>query len=122
MVYWWLHETMLGGIAMAYQASFPAGAVPAGNVSPSPPCSGKLKIFFGYAAGVGKTYAMLEAALRARDAGIDVVCGCIDPDVPPATQALLKGLEQLPLKVSSHKGAAAEFDLPEPRGWMRSAW
>ena len=96
---------------MAYQASFPAGAVPAGNVSPSPPCSGKLKIFFGYAAGVGKTYAMLEAALRARDAGIDVVCGCIDPDVPPATQALLKGLEQLPLKVSSHKGAAAEFDL-----------
>ena len=77
---------------MAYQASFPAGAVPAGNVSPSPPCSGKLKIFFGYAAGVGKTYAMLEAALRARDAGIDVVCGCIDPDVPPATQALLKGL------------------------------
>lgn len=96
---------------MAYQASFPAGAVPAGNASPSPPCSGKLKIFFGYAAGVGKTYAMLEAALRARDAGMDVVCGCIDPDAPPATQALLKGLEQLPLKVSNHKGAAAEFDL-----------
>ena len=36
---------------------------------------GRLKIFFGYAAGVGKTYAMLEAAHEAKRAGIDVVCG-----------------------------------------------
>ena len=38
---------------------------------------GKLKIFFGYAAGVGKTYAMLQAAHQAKARGIDVVAGCI---------------------------------------------
>ena len=37
--------------------------------------SGKLKIFFGYAAGVGKTYAMLQAAHQAKERGIDVVTG-----------------------------------------------
>ena len=43
--------------------------------------SGRLKIFFGYAAGVGKTYAMLDAALRAKEAGTDVVLGFLSP--PP---------------------------------------
>ena len=38
---------------------------------------GHLKIFFGYAAGVGKTYAMLEAVHQAQNRGIDVVVGCI---------------------------------------------
>ena len=37
--------------------------------------SGQLKIFFGYAAGVGKTYAMLQAALTAEERGMDVVIG-----------------------------------------------
>ena len=37
--------------------------------------SGKLKIFFGYAAGVGKTYTMLQAAHQAKERGIDVVAG-----------------------------------------------
>ena len=41
--------------------------------------SGKLKIFFGYAAGVGKTYAMLQAAHQAKERGIDVVAGYIEP-------------------------------------------
>ena len=40
---------------------------------------GKLKIFFGYAAGVGKTFAMLEAAHQAKKQGIDVVAGYIEP-------------------------------------------
>ena len=40
---------------------------------------GRLKIFFGYAAGVGKTYAMLEAARRAKASGVDVVAGYIEP-------------------------------------------
>lgn len=44
---------------------------------------GRLKIFFGYAAGVGKTYAMLEAAHRAKEAGLDVVAGYIEPHTPP---------------------------------------
>jgi len=40
---------------------------------------GKLRIFFGAAAGVGKTYAMLEAARNARASGADLVIGCIEP-------------------------------------------
>ncbi|MFR6042079.1 MAG: hypothetical protein ACLUHL_11995, partial [Dysosmobacter welbionis] len=44
---------------------------------------GRLKIFFGYAAGVGKTYAMLEAARQARHCGVDVVAGYIEPHTRP---------------------------------------
>ena len=62
--------------------------------------SGKLKIFFGYAAGVGKTYAMLQAAHQAKERGIDVVAGYIEPHARPQTMALLDGLEQLPGKQS----------------------
>ncbi|SFP83760.1 two-component system, OmpR family, sensor histidine kinase KdpD [Oscillibacter sp. PC13] len=77
-----------------------------------PEFTGKLKIFFGYAAGVGKTYAMLEAAHRAKDAGVDVVAGYIEPHTRPETAALLEGLEQLPPKVVSYKGMdLQEFDL-----------
>ena len=50
--------------------------------------SGRLKIFFGYAAGVGKTYAMLDAALRAKEAGTDVVLGFLAPAAYPDTLAL----------------------------------
>ena len=56
---------------------------------------GRLKIFFGYAAGVGKTYAMLEAAHQAQKEGIDVVVGYVEPHVRPDTLALLDGLETL---------------------------
>lgn len=74
--------------------------------------SGKLKIFFGYAPGVGKTYAMLEAAHRARAAGVDVVAGYIEPHTRPETMALLDGLEQLPQKTIPYKGIELrEFDL-----------
>ena len=73
---------------------------------------GRLKIFFGYAAGVGKTYAMLEAAHRAKAAGVDVVAGYIEPHTRPETMALLEGLEQLPVKVIPYKGIQLhEFDL-----------
>ena len=58
------------------------------------PPGGRLKIFFGYAAGVGKTYAMLEAAHRAKEAGVDVVAGYIEPHTRPETMALLEGLGQ----------------------------
>ena len=57
---------------------------------------GKLKIFFGYAAGVGKTYAMLDAAHAAKKSGIDVVVGYVEPHTRPETLALLEGLELLP--------------------------
>ena len=73
---------------------------------------GRLKIFFGYAAGVGKTYAMLEAAHRAKEAGLDVVAGYIEPHTRPETMALLDGLEQLPTKGIPYKGIELhEFDL-----------
>lgn len=44
---------------------------------------GRLKIFFGYAAGVGKTYAMLEAARQVKSQGVDVVIGYIEPHARP---------------------------------------
>ena len=74
--------------------------------------SGKLKIFFGYAAGVGKTYAMLQAAHQAKKCGIDVVVGYIEPHARPQTAALLHGLEQLPVKQIQHGGIILrEFDI-----------
>ena len=73
---------------------------------------GKLKIFFGYAAGVGKTYAMLDTAGEAKAAGADVVAGYIEPHARPDTIALLEGLEVLPPKLIDHKGIKLrEFDL-----------
>ena len=73
---------------------------------------GRLKIFFGYAAGVGKTYAMLEAAHDAKDKGFDVVVGYLEPHQRPATSALADGLEQIPPAIIDHKGIKLrEFDL-----------
>lgn len=73
---------------------------------------GRLKIFFGYAAGVGKTYAMLQAAHAAQRRGIDVVAGYIEPHSRPQTAALLTGLEVLPVRTVDYHGLAlSEFDL-----------
>src|SRR5690348_3738660 len=73
---------------------------------------GRLKIFFGYAAGVGKTYAMLEAAQREKRAGVDVVVGYVEPHGRPETSALLEGLEQLPTRAVAYRGVTLrEFDL-----------
>ena len=65
---------------------------------------GRLKIFFGYAAGVGKTYAMLEAAHLAQKQGVDVVVGYIERHTRPDTLALLDGLEQLPTRTVEYQG------------------
>lgn len=73
---------------------------------------GRLKIFFGYAAGVGKTYAMLDAAHQMQKAGTEVVAGYIEPHTRPETMALLEGLEQLPPRQIDYKGITLhEFDL-----------
>lgn len=73
---------------------------------------GRLKIFFGYAAGVGKTFAMLEAAHTALAAGVDVVVGYIEPHVRPQTLALLDGLEVLPPALVQYKDIVLkEFDI-----------
>ena len=73
---------------------------------------GHLKIFFGYAAGVGKTYAMLKAAHTAKHRGIDVVAGYIEPHARPQTTALLNGLECLPTRTVEHNAIVLhEFDI-----------
>ena len=73
---------------------------------------GHLKIFFGYAAGVGKTYTMLQAAHAAKNRGVDVVVGYVEPHARPETSALLAGLEIIPTKKVSYSGITLnEFDL-----------
>src|SRR5947209_17598583 len=73
---------------------------------------GKLKIFFGYAAGVGKTYAMLEAARREKAEGVDVVVGYVEPHARPETEALLQGFEVVPPREIPYRGVTLrEFDL-----------
>ena len=73
---------------------------------------GRLKIFFGATAGVGKTYAMLEEARRQKAKGVDVVVGYVEPHGRAETEVLLEGLEQLPfLKVSYRGTVMRDFDL-----------
>ncbi|MBV9791901.1 MAG: sensor histidine kinase KdpD [Chloroflexi bacterium] len=73
---------------------------------------GRLKIFFGMAAGVGKTYAMLEAAQGQRTGGVDVVIGWIETHGRAETEALVGGLECVPPRSTNYRGAALrEFDL-----------
>src|SRR5215468_9642800 len=73
---------------------------------------GKLKIFFGATAGVGKTYAMLEAAHARRKEGVDVVVGWVDTHGRAETEALLAGLEVLPRRSVTYRGTMLDaFDL-----------
>ncbi len=73
---------------------------------------GRLRIFFGASAGVGKTFAMLEAARNIRDSGIDVVVGYVEPHGRVDTERLLDGLERLPTLPVSYRGIVRqEFDL-----------
>src|SRR5450756_838632 len=73
---------------------------------------GRLKIFFGGAAGVGKTYAMLSEAREKRAEGCDVVVGLAETHGRAETVALLEGLEVLPLRIIEYRGTQIrEFDL-----------
>jgi two-component system, OmpR family, sensor histidine kinase KdpD len=73
---------------------------------------GRLKIFFGAAAGVGKTYAMLLAAREKRGEGVDAVVGIVETHKRADTAALLEGLEILPPRTVEYRGAQLrEFDL-----------
>jgi len=73
---------------------------------------GRLKVFFGAAAGVGKTYAMLEAARQQRACGVDVVVGYVETHGRAETDALLEGLEILPPRQVEYRGTTIrEFDL-----------
>src|ERR1700730_7795479 len=73
---------------------------------------GRLRIFFGASAGVGKTYAMLEAARNVRTGGTDVVVGYVEPHGRAGTERLLEGLERLPTLPVRYRGIVRqEFDL-----------
>src|SRR6478736_5640622 len=73
---------------------------------------GKLRIYFGANAGVGKTWAMLSAAQRERQAGRDVVIGVAETHGRADTSALVAGLEQLPRRAMPYRGRTLyEFDL-----------
>ena len=69
---------------------------------------GKLKIFLGMAAGVGKTYAMLEAAQLQSKAGVQVVVGVVETHGRAETQALLSGLEIIPRARVEYRGHTLE--------------
>ncbi|WP_099716570.1 MULTISPECIES: sensor histidine kinase KdpD [unclassified Clostridium] len=73
---------------------------------------GKLKIFFGYAAGVGKSYAMLMEAHDMKKMGKDIVIGYIEPHARPETMELVDGIENIGVKTIDYKGITLkEFDL-----------
>ena len=73
---------------------------------------GKLKIFFGASAGVGKTYTMLSAARQQAQQGTDIVIGVVETHGRKETQALLEGLERLALKdVPYRDKRLQEFDI-----------
>ena len=73
---------------------------------------GKLKVFLGMCAGVGKTYAMLEAARREFAAGRDVVIGYLETHGRKETDALAEGLPAIPRRQMEYRGIRlSEFDL-----------
>ena len=69
---------------------------------------GKLKIFMGYAAGVGKTYQMLEEAQQLKSKGTDLVVGYFEPHGRPDTIKKADGLELIPRKKISYRESAFE--------------
>lgn len=73
---------------------------------------GNLKIFFGACAGVGKTYAMLEAARERMREGVDVLAGIVETHGRPETEILLKNIPLLsPLAIEYQGISLREFDL-----------
>ena len=75
---------------------------------------GRLKIFFGASAGVGKTYAMLVAARQMQQQGRDVLVGVVETHGRQETEAQLQGLERLPLRQLPYRDQTlTEFDLDQ---------
>jgi two-component system sensor histidine kinase KdpD len=73
---------------------------------------GQLKIFFGAAPGVGKTYAMLSAARQKLSEGIDIVAGVVETHGRKETETLLEGIEVVPRHPVDYRGAVlSEFDI-----------
>ncbi len=77
-------------------------------MSNSSPTKGRLKVFLGYAAGVGKTYQMLEEARELKRSAADVVVGYFEPHARPDTIALMEGLESIPCRAVEYRGTRFE--------------
>jgi len=69
---------------------------------------GRLKLYVGFAAGVGKTYRMLEEAHALRQRNVDVVLGFVETHGRAETEALIEGLEAIPRKRIEHRGVVVE--------------
>ena len=69
---------------------------------------GRLKLYVGFAAGVGKTYRMLQEAHDLRRRGVDVVVGFVEPHGRAETEALLDGLEIVPRQRTEYRGVMVE--------------
>jgi len=69
---------------------------------------GRLKVYLGYCAGVGKTWQMLEEWHRLRNEGIDVVAGLVETHGRPETAALVKGLEVMKRRFQEYRGIMVE--------------
>lgn len=69
---------------------------------------GKLKIFFGMCAGVGKTYAMLKAAHKKKNDGVDIVAGYVETHKRAETDELAKNLEMIPRQKIDYRGVIVE--------------
>src|SRR6266850_1877406 len=69
---------------------------------------GRLKLYIGFAAGVGKTYRMLEEAHDLRKRGVDIALALIEPHGRPETAALLEGLEVVPRRRVAYRGVRVE--------------
>ncbi|MFL5347780.1 MAG: sensor protein KdpD [Hyalangium sp.] len=69
---------------------------------------GRLKLYIGFAAGVGKTYRMLEEAHALKKRGVDVVLGFVEPHGRPETEALVVGLEAVPRKSFTYRDVTVE--------------
>lgn len=83
-------------LAQLRQAAYGSAPAASGHMPQRQQERGMLKIFFGYAAGVGKTYSMLRAAHAARELGHKIVVGYVEPHPRPETAALLPGLDIVP--------------------------
>jgi len=70
--------------------------------------AGKLKIFLGYAAGVGKTYAMLEAARQRQAEGVDVLVALVETHHRKETEVLLEDLSVIPRRKLEYRGVVLE--------------
>ena len=82
------------------------------QVDAQPPRRGRLRVYLGAAPGVGKTYAMLDEGHRRVERGVDAVVGVVETHDREQTAAMLDGLEAVPRRTLSHRGAEfTEMDL-----------